>query len=86
MRESGIELISEDVMRTDFDQTPGGEAMYNPMRTRLIKGGKGGRLESGEIRLSESALEDISKQANKVKLDVGLVLIMDLPYRRELTL
>ena len=71
MRESGIELISEDVMRTDFDQTPGGEAMYNPMRTRLIKGGKDGRLESGEIRLSESALEDISKQANKVKLDVG---------------
>jgi len=72
MREANIELASEDAMRTEFDQSPGGEAMHNPLKTKLVKGNKKtGKLESGEIRLSEEALLDITKKADKVQLDIG---------------
>ena len=71
MREAGMDIPSGEDMMFDFDQTPGGEAMHNPMKTRLIKSGKDGKLESGEIRFSEDALLDISNKADKVQLDIG---------------
>ena len=41
------------------------------MKTRLIKANENGKLESGEIRLSQDALLDISSKADKVELDLG---------------
>jgi len=71
MYEAGIELEAPAAREFELNQSPGGEGMVNAMKTRLIKSNENGKLEAGEIRLSEDVLLDISNKADKVELDLG---------------
>ena len=72
MAEAGMEIASENERTFEFNESPGGEALLNPLRTKLVKANmETGKLESGEIRLSEEVLLDISNKADKVQLDIG---------------